>query len=823
MTRPVRAAAALSLVLTLLVAVAVSAQTGGGSSSAPSFDPSSSRFTVAVIPDTQYLFDDDRGDSEPVTAAFNWMVGNRGAKNIAFAAGLGDLTQDGLQNEVDRADAAYQILDRAKVPYSVLAGNHDVPGGDDTRPETPFSKAFGPHRYAGVPTFVGASANGGYNTAHKFTAGGRQWLVLALDWRISAAGTAWAQGILNANRTVPTIVTTHETLSGAAADGTATLSSYGNTLWTNLIKKNDQIILSLSGHNWPVGRTTLKNDFGHDVYLNLADYQDMYYGGAGMIRTYAFDLDRNTIDVETFSPWIQDQKEADRNVHERQLLERTEPQSRFSLPVDFKALAQRLDPKPAPAEVATDALKLPGTVALWRPSGAGNVTKLEDLSGNGNDLTPTTLANSTGEQAQISVNDDHGDDQPSANSLKFTANKSQRRGTYLRTADDAPLNKNEFKNGYTFEAFVKLPASCCNSNAWMGILGQQGTGRDLGRTKDDPDESAIALALSGGAELQWAVWPTNTDRNITAWGHGMASQRWTHVAAVNDGRYTDLYIDGALMGRNPLSPAIGLGSTGKHWMLGATDYGNVVEQTFNGLIGDVRISDRALPPTKFMNAARTPVTNEATTATLSGRTLEVAVAGAASTAAIQVVEPRTGDRFDLGTVAVSGGKAQATVSDFQFAALGDGARVEVALDGKPNATLHLRADGKAPQPTAKDEEQATAGGTVAATLSLTLAGTPTFGAFTPGVTKEYTAAAKATVVSTAADATLTVSDPGYLANGVFSLPEPLRVELSKTAWAGPTTNEDVNLTFKQLVKDTDALRTGAYTRSLTFTLATTTP
>ncbi len=164
----------------------------------------------------------------------------------------------------------------------------------------------------------------------------------------------------------------------------------------------------------------------------------------------------------------------------------------------------------------------------------------------------------------------------------------------------------------------------------MGILGQQGTGRDLGRTKDDPDESAIALALSGGAELQWAVWPTNTDRNVTAWGHGMASQRWTHVAAVNDGRYTDLYIDGALMGRNPLSPAIGLGSTGKYWMLGATDYGNVVEQTFNGLIGDVRIVDRALPPTKFMNAARTPATNEATAAALSGRTVEVAVTGAAS-------------------------------------------------------------------------------------------------------------------------------------------------------------------------------------------------
>ncbi|MDA0172855.1 hypothetical protein OJ998_27380 [Solirubrobacter taibaiensis] len=819
MTRFLRAGMAMGLVLALLVAVAVRAQTGGGSST-PALDPTSNRFTVAVIPDTQYLFDDDRGDSEPVTAAFNWIVKQRTSENIAFVAGLGDVTQDGLQNQVERADQAYRILDRAKVPYSVPAGNHDINSGtNDTRPESPFSKAFGLSRYAGSSAFIGGSTNG-YNTAHRFTAGGRQWLVLALDWRLSAAGIAWAQGILDANKTVPTIVTTHELLS-SNAEGNASLTGNGNTVWNNLIRKNDQVVLGLAGHNWPVGRTTLKNDFGHDVFLNLADYQDMYYGGAGIIRTYAFDLDRNVIDVETFSPWVMGQKEADRNVHERQMLEKTEAQSRFQIPVDFKALAQRLDPKPAPADVATEALKVPGTLALWRPAGTGPVTKLDDLSGNGNDLTPATLTGSTGEQTTVTVDDDHSEDQPSAKSLKFTANKSQRRGTYLRTADGAPLNTKEFKHGYTFEAFVKLPAGCCNANAWMGILGQQGTGRDLGRTKDDPDESAIALALSGGAELQWAVWPTSTDRLITAWGHGMASNRWTHVAAVNDGRYTDLYIDGALMGRNPLSPAVGLGSTGKYWMLGATDYANVVEQTFNGLIGDVRIVDRALAATKFMNAARTPSTTEATTATLVHNTIEVAATGAK--AAIQVVEPHTGDRFDLGTATLTGGKATFALTALQYAALGDGARVEVALDGKPNATLHLRAEGKAVRPTIQTPVEGGATASVPATLSLTLAGAPTFGAFAPGATKEYTAQTTATVTSTAGDATLTVSDPGHLANGAFTLPEPLRVELGKTAWTAPTANEAVSVGFKQLVKDTDALRTGTYSKVLTFSLGTTNP
>ena len=46
-----------------------------------------------------------------------------------------------------------------------------------------------------------------------------------------------------------------------------------------------------------------------------------------------------------------------------------------------------------------------------------------------------------------------------------------------------------------------------------------------------------------------------------------------------------------------------------------------------------------------------------------------------------------------------------------------------------------------------------------ATLSLTLGTPATFGAFTPGVAKEYTASTTANVISTAGDATLSVADP----------------------------------------------------------------
>jgi hypothetical protein len=117
----------------------------------------------------------------------------------------------------------------------------------------------------------------------------------------------------------------------------------------------------------------------------------------------------------------------------------------------------------------------------------------------------------------------------------------------------------------------------------------------------------------------------------------------------------------------------------------------------------------------------------------------------------------------------------------------------------------------------------TPGGTVPATLSLTLGAPAAFGAFTPGLAKEYTATTTGTIISTAGDATLSYSDPGHMTNGAFSLAEPLRIELAKSAWTGPTSNESVGITFKQLVKANDPLRTGTYSRTVTFTLSTTQP
>ena len=66
--------------------------------------------------------------------------------------------------------------------------------------------------------------------------------------------------------------------------------------------------------------------------------------------------------------------------------------------------------------------------------------------------------------------------------------------------------------------------------------------------------------------------------------------------------------------------------------------------------------------------------------------------------------------------------------------------------------------------------------------------------------------------------------PGRLTNGAFALPEPLQVAFSKaTLDTAPVSNDAVTIAFKQPIGANEPLRTGAYGKTLTFTLSTTTP
>jgi hypothetical protein len=149
---------------------------------------------------------------------------------------------------------------------------------------------------------------------------------------------------------------------------------------------------------------------------------------------------------------------------------------------------------------------------------------------------------------------------------------------------------------------------------------------------------------------------------------------------------------------------------------------------------------------------------------------------------------------------------------------------------------------------AADQEDGTVSGNVPATLSLSLGIPAAFGPFTPGVDDDYTASTTANVISTAGDAKLAVSDPsssntGKLVNGTFTLAQPVQASATSLAgtggafapvggsatptqlltYSGPVSNDSVTVNFKQTIGRTEGLRTGAYSKTLTFTLSTTNP
>lgn len=140
------------------------------------------------------------------------------------------------------------------------------------------------------------------------------------------------------------------------------------------------------------------------------------------------------------------------------------------------------------------------------------------------------------------------------------------------------------------------------------------------------------------------------------------------------------------------------------------------------------------------------------------------------------------------------------------------------------------------------------GGNVASQLSLDLTGPASFGSFTPGVARDYTTSLFADITTTTPDAKLSFVESsstaaGHLVNGSAVLQQPLKIRAATAAnpnpaytalpetggsvdlvtYTAPTTANRVTLGFQQTIGATETLLRGTYGKTLTFTLASTTP
>jgi hypothetical protein len=632
-----------------------------------------SSFALAVLPDTQfYARYATSGESnqyqrhygnEPFAAQTSWVARNAQALNIPFLIHLGDVVdQVGKPEQWKVADSAMQVLEAAKLPYSILAGNHDVLNdldysGDQSRgtdaqrvlANEPYLQWFGARRAQRQATF-GARDASGFHEYHIFTAQEQRFLVLSLSWRISDAGIAWARKVLADNPTLPAILVNHQLLN-IAPDAVSPLETdYGKMLWEKLIRDNDQIFMTLNGHHHGAARLTKTNNFGNAVEEMVVDYQMAYQGGNGLMRLYEFDLTNKQIKVLSFSPWVPMKPADTLNAFDRAVL--TESNEVFTIAIDFAKRFARFNPTfgtgqatvasslveqaralvlkgytepavvvPVAPRDADDYPKVAATVAHWRFFGgtAGAAVApgagIADVTG-ANPLVRAAL-NQDGVRGAL-----EGDIVWSADRHRLSSapgsvgflntDKNVPRLSYFVTAAAAPINAQTFAtSGYTIEAFIKIDPAWINSrHAWMNIMTRDGKRGDLaGFSGGDAESPPLLFAISSLREVQWEVVPdiTGTRGGLASWSGEIIAGNWVHIAIVNDPVTHDtvMYVEGAPVLRNS-SNVVGLATLGaaKQWVVGGGSWDGERADGFFGNIGEIRVAAAALAPAQWLTARR---------------------------------------------------------------------------------------------------------------------------------------------------------------------------------------------------------------------------
>lgn len=222
-----------------------------------------------------------------------------------------EVSPDGVANvEIPNARKGFDILDKAGIPYSVVPGNHDFDAMWSDSKWVPVTKpedilAFTPE-YVGMLHIGGLenyksvfndkskyfngkswyidSNDGGTSSAQLFTAGGYTFLHIGLDMSPSNEVLVWAQSVIDKNKGLPTILTTHDYLNtngkreaNPIIDLDKADPNYHNSaeeLWNGFISKNEQIFMLLCGHEHGQNIKIDNNDKGNKVYQILSDYQD---------------------------------------------------------------------------------------------------------------------------------------------------------------------------------------------------------------------------------------------------------------------------------------------------------------------------------------------------------------------------------------------------------------------------------------------------------------------------------------------------------------------------------------------------------------------
>jgi hypothetical protein len=206
----------------------------------PSVEAAGSDFTIAIIPDPQFLAEScPDASGRYYTAMMQWIVDNKGitlssgkskfTANIKAAIGVGDCVNTAVDHEFSAAEAGWKILDDNGIAFTTPPGNHDY---SENKPNSrdhlgvQFKKGYfsAKNRSAvygsgidlgsgDMAYWIGSHDNTGANTAVKLVISGIGMLILAMDFFAGTAAWSWAYNTMMAHPDCECYITTHAWLT----------------------------------------------------------------------------------------------------------------------------------------------------------------------------------------------------------------------------------------------------------------------------------------------------------------------------------------------------------------------------------------------------------------------------------------------------------------------------------------------------------------------------------------------------------------------------------------------------------------------------------
>ncbi len=281
---------------------------------------------LVILPDTQSYLE---SCPEIMESQFLWLAKNKDSVDMVLH--VGDITQSNTPAEWALAAKYFENIN-GEIPYALSLGNHDFGSGPgkyaDTRDSHLANKYFPLDTLKKYTPIKGVFEKGKIDNAY-YTCeiNGQKWLILSLEFGPTDNMLVWANEVASSHPEHRIILLTHSYMYvgnkrqgegdnwrphgyGIGKNNPENPPNDGQQIWEKLVSQHPNFTLTFSGHvlHEGLGKLVSKGEHGNKVYQFLANYQRgvQGYGNGcnGYLRIVNLDLDKNQLEIKTYSPWL---------------------------------------------------------------------------------------------------------------------------------------------------------------------------------------------------------------------------------------------------------------------------------------------------------------------------------------------------------------------------------------------------------------------------------------------------------------------------------------------------------------------------------------